>query len=325
MIAPVDLAALYPLRHSFPYWMTLGSAVFLIASTAVSLRLREKFPYVLVGWLWFVGTLIPVIGLVQAGDQALADRFFYVPGIGLFLALVWGVADLLSRWSFPVSLGRAAAAAILVALSLSTIRQAAHWRNSAALWTHALAVTTDNHRAENLIGNEFFKAGDIRRAMEHYSEAIRINPKFADAHNGRGSVFESQNSLDSAYAEYMQAIAINPRMIEVHNNLGNIFLDAGSVAEAASYYRKGLAIAPDSPELHTGLGAALSAEGKYDDALAQFLEALKLRPDADAEFNVGVTYAELKQPQLAASHLDAALRLNPGHEQARKQLDALRK
>jgi Flp pilus assembly protein TadD len=324
MIWPENLAALYPLKAHFAIWVPVVCGVILVGITVAAKRLAAKHPYLIVGWLWYLGTLIPVIGLVQAGDQAMADRFTYVPLIGIFVAIVWGSVDLIKLGKFPELLLQSVLAAVLVGFAFVAHAQAGHWKSSMALWTHTLDVTTNNHRAENLMGNELLNRGNMRDAAAHYREALRIKPDFADAHNGLGSAYQAQNQKDSAIAQYLEALRLKPDQPEAHNNLGNLLVDAGDVASAIAHYNAGLRISPESPELHNGLGAAYASEARNDEALAEFLKALSLRPDADTEFNVGIIYVAKQNNAEAIKHFEAALRLDPSHQQAREQLNFLR-
>jgi tetratricopeptide (TPR) repeat protein len=195
-----------------------------------------------------------------------------------------------------------------------------YWKDSFALWTHTLEVTRDNHRAENLIGNEYLSRSNFNEALIHYKKAIRIQPNFADAHSGLGSVFQSLNKMDSAVAEYSEALRLKPDLPEAHNNMGNLLVDAGDIQSAIQHFNAGLKASPESPDLHNGLGAAFAAAGRNDAALKEFLESARLRADPDVEFNIGIIFAEKRNYAEATRHFEEAIHLNPGHQQAREQL-----
>jgi tetratricopeptide (TPR) repeat protein len=320
MFWPSRLAALYPLRAEIPAAWWMFSVLLLVAITVAALKTKKSYPYFIVGWLWYLGTMVPVIGLIQAGDQSMADRFTYIPLIGLFIIVAWGVPDVLRRWgNFDTEI-RVVAVAALIACAAIARNQAMYWKDSFALWTHTLEVTRDNHRAENLIGNEYLSRSNFNEALIHYKKAIRIQPNFADAHSGLGSVFQSLNKMDSAVAEYSEALRLKPDLPEAHNNMGNLLVDAGDIQSAIQHFNAGLKASPESPDLHNGLGAAFAAAGRNDAALKEFLESARLRADPDVEFNIGIIFAEKRNYAEATRHFEEAIHLNPGHQQAREQL-----
>jgi tetratricopeptide (TPR) repeat protein len=233
---------------------------------------------VLVGWLWYLGTLVPTIGIVQVGTQAMADRYSYLPLIGLFIVLAWALHDFTDghpnrRRSAFISMG-----ALLVLLTAVTRRQVGYWESSQALWTHALAVTSDNYAAHTYLGNALASAGDIDGAIAHYSEALRIRPDFPEAHNNLGPALATQGKTDAAISHFRAAIQLRPNYADAHNNLGVTLATQGKLGEAIAEYREVLRIDPDHPHAHGNLGLALKAQGDTAEALRELSLALAMNP-----------------------------------------------
>ncbi len=314
---PAHLAAFYPYPASIPGWRVAAAALVLGAvSAAVLLNFRGR-PYLSVGWLWYLGTLVPVSGLVQIGSQARADRYTYIPLIGLFILLTWGAADLLAHWRCQ-RFALAAAVLLIAACGVATRRQAEYWRNSTALWSHALAVTTGNYTAHNLLGAALADGGNTEGAVTHYAEALRIQPRYADAHYNLGVALASQGKVAEAAAHYAEALRINPGYAEAHNNLGILLAEAGRVAEATEQYTQALRSKEDYAEARANLGAALASQGRYAEAIAQYVECLRLRPDSpEVHNNLANALVRAGRPAEAISHYAEALRLRPDYAEAR--------
>jgi tetratricopeptide (TPR) repeat protein len=276
---PARLAAFYPPHaESISGAALVGSALFLVAATAAAIRAGRRRPYVLVGWLWYVGTLVPVIGLVQVGDQAMADRYTYLPLIGLFVAAAWGIHDLA-----PAALRRTAlpAAALLAVLAcmVGARAQVGTWRSDSALWEHARAVTTGNYLAEIMLGNLLAAQGRLPEAIEHYGEALRVRPGSAEAHNGLGAALAEQGRWEDAVPHYLEALRLRPGFAEAHSNLGNAYSQLDRFPEAEREFAEALRARPSLALAHANLGLALLRQGKADEAFEAFSEALRLEPD----------------------------------------------
>jgi hypothetical protein len=251
MLWPLHLAPFYPHpRQLPPAWQVAGASLLLAGVTAAVLRQRQRRPYLVVGWLWYVGTLVPVIGLVQVGLQAMADRYTYVPLIGLFLMLAWGlgeVAALGRDWSRVASL---AAALVLTACVICSRVQIHYWRDSKTLWEHALRVTTDNYMAHNNLAAELQKDPELpkdserlRDAMEHYNQALEANPRFYPALIGRGVLFGRDGQIDKALADFREALKIAPNDAKAHYNMGVILANQGKRAEAVQHLSTAIELA----------------------------------------------------------------------------------
>jgi tetratricopeptide (TPR) repeat protein len=338
---PTPLAVFYPYPASLPAWQpVLAGLAILSISGLVWVSLR-KHPYLAVGWLWYLGTLLPVIGLVQVGSQSRADRYVYVPIVGLTLMVAWGASDVLRKWPgtrLPLATLAVAGCAACVPL---TWTQAGYWKNSESLYRHALAVTVSNSLAEHNLGSYLLDApGRLPEAIAHLQAALRINPDSASAHSDLGTALAKSGRLAEAIPEYQAALRLNPDSAIVHNNFANALQETGRVPEAVTEYRfalrldpdyadarKNLAIAlrapaPESAESHYSLGVDLSQAGRLAEAIEQFDAALRLRPDyAEAQNNLGVSLTQIPaRASEALAHFQAAVKLNPDYADARFNL-----
>lgn len=308
MFWPLRLAVFYPhAREAFPAWQVAGAAVILIALTALAIIQWKKRPYVIVGWFWYIGTLVPVIGLVQVGEQASADRYTYIPLIGLFIAIAWLVPTLIPQKPAPDRRPRKAepaapaigkreislaitAAVIIVALTATARVQAGYWRDSMTLFSHALEVTTDNELAHNNLGIALGDAGRTEEAREQYREALRISPTDPDANYNYGIALAGQARYKEAVEYFQRSLQSRPDSPKALDNLGNALARLGRKDEAITYYRKTLQLDSGNPKAHNNLASALSEQGKLDEAVSEFRLALKLKPDfAGAHANLAVT------------------------------------
>jgi tetratricopeptide (TPR) repeat protein len=313
MIWPSRLMVFYPYPRSVPVWAALVALVALVALAGVSVlvvRLAPRRPYLGVGWFWYLGTLLPTVGIVQVGAQALADRYTYVPVIGLFIIVAWGVPDLLARWRLPrMALGVAAAAAIL-ACALTARAQVTVWSSSQALWQHALDLDADNHRAHDALGLIAAERGHTREAMAHFSEAIRLAPGAPDPYNDLGLMLAKQGRFDEAVAQYQFALQLKPRFAEAHNNFGMALASQGKLDEAIVHYTEALRLDPDVAAFHNNFGQALAARGKVADAIAEYDEALRIKPRYfEVHGNLGLALASQGRIAEAIAHYEEALRI----------------
>jgi len=313
MFWPARLAVLYPLPgHHLPIWQAPAAGLALAVLSLLALRQARRHPYLLVGWLWFLGTLLPVIGLVQVGAQAMADRYTYVPCIGLFIVVVWGMADLAARWRAPRFLLPVGAAVVLSALMICTWVQVGYWRDSISLYEHTLQVTRGNPIIRNNLGIALAEQGKTDQAIAHYDEALRLKPDYAEAHNNLGIALDAQGETDQAIAQYGEALRLKPDYADAHNSLGLALAAQGKMDQAIAHYDEALRLKPDYAEAHNNLGIALEAQGKLDQAIAQYDEALRLKPGyADAHNNLGLVLEAQGKADQAMVEYAEALRLNP--------------
>jgi Flp pilus assembly protein TadD len=267
---PVGLAPFYPHpRAGLEEWQAAGAAVLLACLTVLVLASCRQRPYLAVGWLWYLGTLVPVIGLVQVGDQALADRYTYVPLIGLFVLAAWGLSDLVGHRPPLQPLLASAAAAALLACAFLTWRQLAFWHDSRSLWEHALQVTVDNHVAENNLGVACLAGkGTMEEAEQHLRRAIELKPDFWMGHASLGIALDKQGRLDEAITCYSESLALQPDQAKTRNNLGVALGKQGKLDEAIAQFDEAIRLDPAFTEGYQNLALALARAGRLDEAIA---------------------------------------------------------
>ena len=321
MIWPADLAPLYPYSASEPLWRVAFAAALLIGLTWLAVRTSARYRYVAVGWLWYLGTLVPVIGLVQVGSQPMADRYTYIPIVGLFIVIVWGLSDLLQR--VPARRYLLAGAATL-ALAVSVVlarQQVAIWENSVDLWQHTLRVTSNNYRAHNNLAQALTPMGRSEEASSHYQAALRINPDSVEAHSGIGAVLGQAGRQEDAIAHYRHALRISPGDAIARANLGAALAEQGKVVEAEAHLRAALETAPDLPLALANLGVALARQGRTSEALGLFARVVDLKPtDGAAHRHLGSALALEGRNDDAIVQFEMALQLNPADAQSRNGL-----
>ena len=309
---PASLAVLYPHPGHWNAWLVIGSALVLCGVTMLALRLARRAPYFLFGWLWYLGTLVPVIGLVQVGWQATADRYTYVPLVGVFVALAWGLAALVAVRPAARYAVAALAAGSLLALLPVTRAQVRVFTDSVSLFEHAVAVTSDNFVAQNSLGLALVSRGMAEDAVAHYREALRIKPDYAEVHNNWAVALRALGRNDEAVEHLGRALALNPDMASAHVNLGNALLAKGEVDAAIAHYGKALRAQPDLFAAEEALGFALDRLGRHDEAIAHFRRALLLRPDyAAPHLSLGIALSATGAFDEAIAQLNEALRLKP--------------
>jgi tetratricopeptide (TPR) repeat protein len=322
MIWPRDLAVLYPHPGaSLTIWQAAGAGLMLLCVSIAVIRLAKRYPYLAVGWLWYLGTLVPVIGLVQVGAQAMADRFTYVPLIGLFIMISWGFAGLLARWQIVFPIAIVGLLSLLMPASCSQVR---YWRNSIVLYEHTLAVTENNYLVHNNLGTVLEKNGNLEKATAHYAEAVKIKPDYAVAHNNLGEIKVRQGMAQEAISHYYQALKSKPDYPKPYNNLGIELAKRGKLQEAVFHFSRALEFEPGYADAHCNLGAVLARQGKVDEAMVHFLEALRINPSfARAYNNLGEAFVGQGKLDEAAFHFSQALEIEPGYADAHGNLGAV--
>jgi Flp pilus assembly protein TadD len=311
-LVPVNLAVLYPFPVELPVWKTAGAVLLLAGISALAILKARQLPYLAVGWLWFLGTMVPTIGLIQVGIQARADRYTYIPQIGLILIVAWGTAALFSKGAKNQVGFTAVAAAVTAVCVVVSMGQVKFWSDSETLWQRALDVTENNYVAEyNLaesltpqqstraifhlrealrlkpdlavahksLGVHLAQAGNREEGARHLAEALRINPNIAAAHNDLAILLAEQNKLDEAILHYSEALRLNPRLVVTYNNLGNALAAQGRWDEAIRNYSEALKFNPRMVEALANLGRALAAQGRVDEAIQQYSRALAINPN----------------------------------------------
>ena len=317
MFWPARLAAFYPHPNDqLPLWQVFLAIAFLIAVSLLAIHWRKERPYIFTGWFWYVGMLVPVIGLVQVGEQARADRYTYLPQIGLYVLIVWGITDLMApimmrnSGSRPVATGlrlvtrgsrgvrtdgpqgrgykpfcAAIAAAIIIALSWRAFVQTSYWENSEMLWNHTLAITPDNDMAHNSLGDLFLRRGELDKAISHFETALKIRSGNASAHyNFGGALIENnlatalarKGLLGEAIGHYEKAAKLRPDYGDAYFNLGSVLFRQGRIGEAIAQWQKALATQPNDADFHTVLGNAFLKRGLQKDAIAEYEHAARI-------------------------------------------------
>jgi len=327
MFWPNRLAVFYPYPAEVPWWQTGAAALALAAISILVLRMVRKRPYLAVGWFWYVAMLGPVIGLVQVGAQARADRYTYLPTIGVTIMMAWGAADLIGRMPrAKPAVAVVAAAACAGCLGLTWV-QTQYWHDSRALFQHALDVTEGNYLAHHNLGVALAETpSDLNQAIAQFQAALRIRPDYVRAHTDLGSALARlPGRLPEAVAEYRAALAIDPDLAIPHNNLANALAQEGDWSGAISEYETALRIEPDyadarhnlaEAQYHLGLELA-KTQGRAAEAIGHLEAALRLRPDyPEAHNNLGVVLSQTGRGGEAMAHFQAALRIDPNYADA---------
>jgi len=323
MVWPGNLAAYYPYAP-LSLWLVAASVVVFIAVSVFVIRFSRSHAYLFVGWLWYVFTLFPVIGLIQVGGQARADRYTYIPLIGVFIIGVWGIDIVLERWRYRSAALQAAACILVCALAAGARSQTRYWESDLALWEHAVQATTDNPFARTNLGFALIDRGEFAAGIAQYTEALRIKPDSAETHNALGVALLKQGQLDAAMEQFAMVLRIKPGFAEAHSNRGMVLAQRGVTEEAFSEFRKALEISPENPKIQYNFGFALAGQGKLDEAMAYYRKALTIKPDyADAYFQMGNAFAGKRMLREAAAEYTKALQIRPEYEDAHNNLGVI--
>jgi protein O-mannosyl-transferase len=352
-IWPHKLAVFYPHPgNTLPWWQFAGGALLIIAVCYGGIKSAKKYPYILVGTLWYLGTLVPVIGLVQVGDQAMADRYTYIPLIGIFIIVSWGISDLFKLIGdqrlgvgSPVFAQRAmpgkqkseilsgatklfnkrrfrkiffgiSALIILFALSWTSFLQLNTWKNGITLFEHAVSVTKNNYQAYNNLGKAY-ESTDLDKALFHYKAALNINPNDAAALYNQGTIYEKKGRLDEAISHYSKALQVNPNYFEALNNLGLIFYDQGNYDRAVLYFKKAIKTKSKKSSARMNLANVLFLQSKPDEAVSQYQKILQTDPaNADVHYNLACVLYSQNKINEAVSHYKKTLKIDPKYSKA---------
>jgi protein O-mannosyl-transferase len=321
MIWPSDLAFLYPHPGMPPGWQMAGALLLLVVITVFAVVRAEKQPYVIFGWLWFIGTLVPVIGLVQVGMQAMADRYTYIPLIGLFVMLTWGLADAARKWRLPISVLALAAGVLLLVSGTLTWKQTGYWKNSETLFRHALDVTRENFIAHYNLANVLARQKDQAEAVFHYRQALQVKPGFSDAHINLGNTLSLQGNDEDAIRHYRAALKLQPQNARLYVNLAIALEKTGLPDQALTHYLEAIQIDPDNEDTRYRAANILFQSGKASEAAAQYREAVRVAPDfAEAHYNLGVVLFQQADISGAIDAFERALSVRPDFDMARLRL-----
>jgi Flp pilus assembly protein TadD len=322
MMWPSNLAVFYPPPETISWWQVAAAILFLMIVSLLVTRTLKTRPYLAVGWLWYLVTLVPSIGLIQAGLwPAMADRFAYVPLIGLFVMVAWGVPELLAKYRYQRIVLAASATILLASFTVVTMLQVRHWQNSFTLFQQTVKVTANNYVAHDSLGNALAQKGMLEKAIAHYQEALKINPNLVNTHNNLGVALLKRGEINRAIAQYYQALRLKSDSAETHNNLGVALFNLGQLDKAIGHYLTAIKLDPNFGKAHNNLGNALARKGKLDEAISQYSRALELKTDyPEAHNNLGVALAQQGKMDEAIVQFDQALRLEPDYAQARTNL-----
>jgi tetratricopeptide (TPR) repeat protein len=324
-ILPLNLSVHYPLRHEdLSPAPIAAAAVLLVLGTVLALAAWRRLPYLAVGWLWHLGMLVPVIGLVQFGGQAMADRFTYLPQIGLLLAAVWGGADLASRLRLPRVVPGLCAAAALAALAVVTWNQVGRWRNAGTLFTHALRVQPRTSLALVNLALYHDEQGRYQQALPLYEEALRLNPRHAVGNYNYGNLLIRLGRTDEGIEHLRRSLATDPGYVKALTNLGVALASRGATGEARGFFLQALALEPGSFDTHYNLGILLASEGRWAEAEGAYRKAQAIDPGrTEAHNNLGIVLTSQGRLAEAEAEFRESLRLDPGNHQARRNLEGM--
>ncbi|MBX7222415.1 MAG: tetratricopeptide repeat protein [Blastocatellia bacterium] len=357
-LAPARLTFFYPFTEQIPGWKIVAASFVIGGISILVARTWKTRPFQAVGWFWFLGTLVPVIGLVQVGDQALADRYTYLPHLGLFIAIIWTATGFISErqhLKVPLTAGATLGAALFLWLAWE---QAQTWRDNVALYQHAIAINPTNAVAHFNLGVHFAESGAIEQAIVQYQAAIGVNPRYADAstnlgelllQQGRagealtqlswavqlqpsaqryfnlGTAFQKTGRLREASACYREALAYDPNFIQAHTNWGILLAEQGNIAAALEHFQTVIARQPDSAEAHHNLGFALENQNRWQEALPAYQKAVALEPNSDElHFKLGNALEKMGNRAEALQHFERVARLNPTYPNIQDRISAIK-
>jgi protein O-mannosyl-transferase len=299
---PADLSVFYPFDAIALNAVSIAiSGGLIIVVTVLVIRLRRREPYLMVGWLWFVISLVPVIGLVQSGAQSMADRYTYVPYIGLFVMAAWRLRSLVLRWPVTAWVIRAAATLVIVAMGIGAWRQTGCWRDSLSLFTQAIEVTGQNYIAYNGRGLYYLRRDEMAQAMKDLDTAISLKPDFPDTYNNRGVAWGKLGKWQEAMADLDRAIEVKSDYAEAYSNRGVVYEKLGRWDEAIGDFKRSIEIRPEYAKAHVNLGYAYSTVGQWPEAIEAYKNAVRIRPDDRESYcNLAVAYTHAGENDKAA-------------------------
>ncbi|MBW2569850.1 MAG: tetratricopeptide repeat protein [Deltaproteobacteria bacterium] len=277
---PLHLSVFYPFQeNSISFWNTSGSALIIAVLLIVAVNTSKKYPYILVGLLWFLVTLLPVIGIIQVGDQAMADRYTYIPLIGIFIAAAWGGSDLLKKWTNKKIVPAILAISVLLVLTMQSFLQAAHWKNNITLFENAIKVTENNWLAHNNLGIALFSKGKLDKAIYHYKKAINIRPDTVSAIKNLGVAMSDKSNFEEAAKYFSKALVINSEDWDAHYKLGGILTKQGKFNEAIRHFEEVIRINPGYAPVYNEIGIIFAQKGKLQKSNDFFSKAIQIEPD----------------------------------------------
>jgi Flp pilus assembly protein TadD len=300
----------YPFDLSLPLWKVLISAIILIIITATVFYLIRKLPFLFTGWFLYLGTLIPVIGLVQVGDQSMSDRYTYLPSVGIIIMLSWGIPLMFTREKIRKKILFPTAIVIIILMMILTWRQCGYWKNSITISSHALKVTINNYKMHHNMGTSLFKEGKLGEAIHQFSEAIKINPNYL-SYNSRGEIYARAGKYQQAFDDFNKAISLNPQHPDGYYNRGVTYDVTGQSQPALADFNKAISLDSNHVNAYNSRGIVFAKLNRFQEAIEDFTTIIAISPDyVHAYSNRAKVYSKLGQQELAAKDYNEAMRLN---------------
>ncbi|MGO9018355.1 MAG: tetratricopeptide repeat protein [Syntrophobacteraceae bacterium] len=317
MIWPTNLAVFYPHPGLWPLWEAAAAGLLLCAVTVTVIMQVKTFPYLAFGWLWFAGTLVPVIGIVQIGGFGRADRYTYIPMIGILIIVAWGIPDLIKKWRYRKYALLALSVMSIACCFIVTWTQVKYWRDSVTLFEHALKVTNNNYIAYRQRGTVYQTHGMYKEAIIDYNKAIDIYPEYARAYLNRGDTYAVIGNYDKAIADYEKAVEIDPEIAEAYYNKGTVYAIIGKQKQAIEDYDRAIEIDPGYAKAYINRGNAYVAIGNQKQAILDYGRAIEIVPkDAKAYYNRGIVYASIGNQKQAIEDYNRAIDIKPEFAEA---------
>jgi protein O-mannosyl-transferase len=312
---PFDLTILYPFASHMPLLQITGASLLIIFISVIVFLTAKRMPYLLAGWLWYAVTVLPVLGIIQISlttPYAMADRYHYLPSIGIAIMIAWGTPALIKRERIRRNFILPVGIAFLAIMAMLAWKQCGYWRNTVSIFNHALQVTKDNHVAHNNLGIALFAEGKTEEAIHHYNEAIRLTPHDAEPYFNRGTIYDGQGNFRFALDDFNRAVGLKPDYADAYINRGNVYSKQGNYQLAIKDYNKAASLKPDDSEIYYNRGGAYGNLGQYEKAVNEYNQAISMKPDDSESYNNrGAVYAKTGQYQRALSDFSKAISLNP--------------
>jgi protein O-mannosyl-transferase len=327
MVWPTGLAVLYPHPgDALSAWKGMVCGVVLVFITTVVVRMIQRAPYLAVGWFWYLGTLVPVIGIVQVGSQAIADRYTYIPLIGIFIIIAWGLPQLIENFRYKDKVLIISGGILIPLLMVSTWSQTRHWKNSTTLYKHAIEVNGNNYPSFSVVyynlGNTLVKKNELEEAISHYKMAIKINPEHVLAYNNLGNALSQKGDIEGAISQFKTAIKIDPQNALAHDNLGVILDELGEYEKAIAHYKTAIQVKPDFAGAHYNLGNTLTKTNEPEEAIRHYKLAIKIDPEhVLAHTNLGNALAQKGLLEDAITQYQTAIKIKPDFSPALTNLE----
>jgi len=307
---PHALAVFYPFDMHIPLLQFSGAAVLLITISLIVILLHKRYPFLFIGWLWFVITLLPVIGIIQVGKHALADRYHYLPSIGIAVMIAWGISTLTTNHYRSKRILFVVGIAFMVIMTLLTWKQCGSWKDNFSLFTHALKVTKNNYIAHDYIALSLLAEGKYEKAKGHFDKALTINPDYAETYNNKGMLYAQTGHYEKALADFNRAIKTKPDYADAYYNRGLTYNHFGNHQQAFDDYSRAILLKPEHTKAYNNRGIFFFKLGDYRSAIQDFDQAIKLKTDyAEAYFNRGITYAKIGKGHRALDDFSNAIRI----------------